>query len=40
MLTQIKASLSRSAPTLAQDAAGVAALAVLLMAGLYLPLFL
>ena len=38
MLTEFKDRLRRCAPTLAQDAAGVAALAVMLMAGLHLPL--
>jgi hypothetical protein len=40
MLTEIRATLRRCAPTMAEDAAGVAALALLLTAGLYLPMFI
>lgn len=39
MLVQIRTTLRRCAPTMAEDAAGVAALAVLLTVGLHLPLF-
>lgn len=39
MLDDLKTSFSRSAPTLAQDLAGAAALMVMLAAGLHLPLF-
>ena len=38
MIHQIRSTLTRCAPTLAQDAAGLAALAVLLTVGLHLPL--
>ncbi|MGH1329454.1 MAG: hypothetical protein ACRBBK_01100 [Paracoccaceae bacterium] len=37
MMTEIKSVLSRSHATLAQDFAGMAALAVILLAGLHLP---
>lgn len=37
MLTELKAVLSRSSDTLAGDAAGAAALVILLIVGLYLP---
>ena len=37
MMTELKAIIDRTAPTLLGDAAGAAALVVLLMAGLYLP---
>ena len=37
MLTDLKSLIARNAATLAEDAAGVAALALLLMLGLYLP---
>ncbi|WP_274609753.1 hypothetical protein [Rhodobaculum claviforme] len=40
MIAELKSRLRRCAPTLVQDAAGVAALAVMLMVGLYLPLML
>ena len=40
MLIEFKARLRRCAPTLAQDAACVAALTVMLMVGLHLPLLL
>jgi hypothetical protein len=40
MLIEFRAILRRCAPTMAQDAAGVAALAVLLTVGLYLPHFI
>ena len=39
MIRRIRTTLTRCGPTLAQDAAGLAALAVLLMVGLHLPLF-
>ena len=38
MLHDLKTTLNRSAPTLAQDLAGVAALVIMLAAGLHLPL--
>lgn len=38
MIDSIKARLHRCAPTILQDAAGVAALAVMMMVGLHLPL--
>ncbi|WP_274378856.1 hypothetical protein [Alkalilacustris brevis] len=38
MLYELKATFRRSAPTLAQDMAGVAALVVLLLGALHLPL--
>ena len=38
MLQQIKTSLSRPHLTLAQDAVGLAALVVMLLVGLHLPL--
>ncbi len=37
MLTEFKAIIDRTAPTLLADAAGATALVVLLMAALYLP---
>ena len=37
MLQEVRALIARSAPTLAQDAAGVAALAVMLLVALHLP---
>jgi hypothetical protein len=37
MITELKAILDRTAPTLLADATGAAALVVLLLAGLYLP---
>ncbi len=37
MLTELKAIIDRTAPTLLGDATGAAALVVLLLAGLYLP---
>ena len=37
MLDDLKASLRRSAPTMPQDLAGVAALVVRLVVGLHLP---
>lgn len=37
MIRQIRSCLARTGPTLAADAAGLAALTVLLMVGLYLP---
>lgn len=37
MMTEIKAVIARSAPTMIEDAVGVAALFVLLIAGLSLP---
>ena len=40
MIDDIRARLRRCAPTILQDAAGVAALAVMLMVGLHLPLLL
>ena len=39
MLTELKATLSRCAGTLVQDAAGVAALVAMLVVGLNLPMF-
>ena len=39
-LSQIKAIVSRSQNTLLQDAAGAAALVVMLMVGLHLPAFI
>ena len=38
MIAELKTRLRRCAPTLIEDAAGVTALAVMLMVGLYLPL--
>lgn len=40
MLAQFRARLRRCGPTLAEDAAGVAALTVILMVALHLPLVL
>lgn len=37
MLNEIKSVLTRSAPTLMQDAIGATALVVILMVGLHLP---
>lgn len=37
MFTEIKSALSRSSDTLAQDALGAAALVVMLIGALYLP---
>ena len=39
MPASLKARLARLAPTLAEDLAGVAALAVMLLVGLHLPLW-
>lgn len=39
MLTELRNVVNRAQPTLMHDAAGVAALAVLLVVGLHLPLF-
>lgn len=38
MLNEIRSTLRRCAPTIAEDAAGVAALAMLLAVALHLPL--
>lgn len=38
MVTRVRKLLERCGPTLAEDAAGAAALAVMLMVGLHLPL--
>ena len=40
MIEQIRDSLRRCAPTVLEDAAGVAALVVMLMVGLHLPVLL
>ncbi len=39
MIARLRSTLVRCAPTLAEDVAGVAALAVMLVIGLHLPLF-
>lgn len=39
MIERARACLARCAPAMAQDAAGVAALAVVLVVALYLPAF-
>ena len=39
MLNDLKSTLSRCAPTLAEDALGVVTLFTLLIAGLHLPFF-
>ncbi len=39
MINDLKSAIGRAAPTLVQDAAGCAALVVMLVVGLNLPLF-